>query len=274
MDFKRYEGTKYSVIQNKADKNLPKCPFCGQTPHWLFNIKGGFNAATVCKCEKCGGQLYSEEGGVTFGKKFRVVGIGCQNRHDLQINSVYDIKTLNNLDSYQATDNQSVVDNATNFGGGETCGGQMSNGNGQPQSLFQSATVPSKPNKKLMSIIVWVVMAIMVLMVFLILYLPNDKPSDPTANDLETVSEPTISVVQLYGYYNVTIKGKVKNTSSETMDYVYITFAIYDEKGNVIDNAFCNQLDLEPGQTWAYSATTICDTNRPVSCKITDIVVR
>ena len=82
-----------------------------------------------------------------------------------------------------------------------------------------------------------------------------------------------MSVEESFGYYYVTITGSAKNTSNKTMDYVSITFTLYDSAGNVVGTAIDNQSGLGAGETWIYSASGISTTNRPVSWKLTDVTV-
>lgn len=92
-------------------------------------------------------------------------------------------------------------------------------------------------------------------------------------NDLVTTSQPQMRVEEIFGTYYVTITGSMKNTSNKTMDYVSVTFALYDDYGNVVGSALDNQLSLGAGQTWMYSATGMSNTNKPVKATITDKTV-
>ncbi len=100
MGFKRYEGLIASELQKKGDTKLPKCPFCGDYPHWLLELdfQQSFSIQTVTyMCEKCSGKLYMERNGVQFSNDLRVVDLGIKNINNLQLNGNYNIIALKSL---------------------------------------------------------------------------------------------------------------------------------------------------------------------------------
>ena len=126
--------------------------------------------------------------------------------------------------------------------------------------------------KKRTGVIFGVVSFIVAFCVFLWILIPGGAGS-PTSSQLEPIRQSSMSVEESFGYYYVTITGSAKNTSNKTMDYVSITFTLYDSAGNVVGTAIDNQSGLGAGETWIYSASGISTTNRPVSWKLTDVTV-
>lgn len=275
MEFKRYDGFVGSAPQKKVDKGLPICPFCGKYPHWLLNLTSGFVSKMTCMCEKCGGKLYTESTGISFSDDLRVVDIGTQNINNLALNGVYHIETLKNLRP-PVLNNQLVSDNTKNSNQNDE---HLIN---QPQTTSSSSypitstdSAIKSNNKKIVSIIV----SIFSIIIFVSLMIWIFSPSSNTSNlytpndDYLQVSQSNMQVEELGGYYYVTITGQAKNTSSKTMDYVSITFTIYDINDNVIGNAIDNQATLGAGKVWVYSATGVSSTNKPTRYEITDITV-
>lgn len=97
MDFQRYDGFLNSSIQKKFDKELPLCPFCGESPHWKLNVQNGFNViSATCMCEKCKAKLNTEYKILNI-KKLKIVGLGEKNIHDLELNNTYSLEFLQEL---------------------------------------------------------------------------------------------------------------------------------------------------------------------------------
>lgn len=84
---------------------------------------------------------------------------------------------------------------------------------------------------------------------------------------LETVSEPEI-VVGDFGTKSV--NGSMKNISGETLSYVQITFALYDDDGAQIGTAVANINNLTADSVWKYSAVPLTMDDF-TSCKLTEI---
>ena len=99
MEFKRYDGflSRYNIIQKKFDKELLVCPFCGEFPHWYFNVQNGFNLiSATCMCEKCKAKLNIEYKVLNINT-LKVVDIGEKNIHNLEINNTYTLEVLQEL---------------------------------------------------------------------------------------------------------------------------------------------------------------------------------
>ena len=255
MNFKRYDGFIGSAPQKKIDTELPRCPFCGENPHWLLDIKQGFSTTGVtCMCEKCNGKVYMENNGFSFGIDLRIVDTGAKNFNNLQLNGSYHIAALKSL-------TERTVKNEEFF-----------NDTLQPQITTYSEVSHSDANQKKIGVAFGIISFIVVFFVFLWILIPGGLGS-PTSSQLEPIRQSSMSVEESFGYYYVTITGSAKNTSNKTMDYVSITFTLYDSAGNVVGTAIDNQSGLGAGETWIYSASGISTTNRPVSWKSTDVTV-
>ena len=254
MEFKRYDGFLNGAPQKKFDNELPLCPFCGEYPHWNLNIKNGFAASVTCMCEKCKGKLNTEYTVLNIDN-LRVVDVGEKNIHNLTLNASYHIIALNSL---AKTTKVSDIEN----------------------DLFKKEPITNITHniesdnitKKRTGVILGVISFIVAFCVFLWILIPSGVGS-PTSSQLEPVQQSSMSVSESFGYYYVTITGSAKNTSKRTMDYVSITFTLYDSAGNVVGTATANQSGLGAGETWIYSASGISTTNRPVSWKSTDVTV-
>lgn len=267
MGFKRYDGFVGSVPQKKIDKRLPKCPFCGDNPHWLLDIKQGFTTASMtCMCEKCKAKLYAEEQGFSYSDNLLVVDVGTKNINKLSLNGTYHIAALNSLAN--STNKQELDTQSYN----NVVSEDLTNNTNINVTPIQSSTY--EDNKKRTGII-WgsIVSSIIFIIMMVWIFAPIGGIGQPSANDLEPIRQSSMQVEELAGYYYVTITGSAKNTSNKTMDYVSITFTLYDASGNVVGTALDNQSSLGSGETWIYSATGMSSTNRPVSWKSTDVTV-
>lgn len=208
-------------------------------------------------CEKCKGKLNAEYTvlKVLNINNLRVVDVGEKNIHNLTLNASYHIMALNSL---AKTTKVSDIDN----------------------NLFKKEPITNITHnvesdsiiKKRTGVIFGVVSFIVAFCVFLWILIPGGAGS-PTSSQLEPIRQSSMSVEESFGYYYVTITGSAKNTSNKTMDYVSITFTLYDSAGNVVGTAIDNQSGLGAGETWIYSASGISTTNRPVSWKSTDVTV-
>lgn len=255
MSFKRYDGFVGSTPQKKIDTELPRCPFCGENPHWLLDIQQGFSTTGVtCMCEKCNGKVYMENNGFSFGNDLRVVDTGAKNFNNVQLNGNYHIAALKSL-AERTVKNEGFFDDTP-----------------QPQIATYSAGSDNTASKKKAGAIIGVISFIVSFVIFLWVLIPGGIGT-PSSSQLEPVRQSSMSVEESFGYYYVTISGSAKNTSKRTMDYVSITFTLYDSAGNVVGTAIDNQSGLGAGETWIYSATGISTTNRPVSWKSTDVTV-
>ncbi len=254
MEFKRYDGFLNGAPQKKFDNELPLCPFCGEYPHWNLNIKNGFTASVTCMCEKCKGKLNTEYTVLNIDN-LRVVDVGEKNIHNLTLNASYHIMALNSL---AKTAKVSDVEN-----------GFLKQ---EPIPNITRNIESDTTTKKRIGAILGVISFIVAFCVFLWILIPGGVGST-TSSQLEPVRQSSMSVEESFGYYYVTITGSAKNTSKRTMDYVSITFTLYDSAGNVVGTAIDNQSGLGAGETWIYSASGISTTNRPVSWKSTDVTV-
>ena len=256
MEFRRYEGFLNTAPQKKIDNELPLCPFCGEYPHWNLNIRSGITTRITCMCERCQGKLTAEYTMALDMDDLRVVDIGTRNIHNLTLNATYHIMALNSL-----AQSSKIYSAENNF--------------------FKQDPIPniihnSKNNitatKKRTGVIIGLVSFFVALCISLLVLIPGNVTS-PTSNQLEPVQQSSMSVEEILGSYYVTITGSAKNTSKRTMDYVSITFTLYDSAGNVVGTALDNQLNLGAGETWIYSASGTSTTNKPVSWKSTDVTV-
>ena len=257
MEFKRFEGFfGGGLLQKEFDEKLPKCPFCGEYPHWLLNHKTGWSSnSTTCMCEKCKGKLNIIHSGLTIDD-LQVVDLGEKNIHNLALNASYHIIALNSLAKIVKT-----ADAQNNFFEQEST-----------PNITHNVGIDHSTTKKQTGVILGIISFIVTFCLFLWILLPAGV-SSPTSSQLKPVMQSSMSVEESFGYYYVTITGSTKNTSKKTMDYVSITFTLYDSAGNVVGTAIDNQSGLGAGETWIYSASGISTTNRPVSWKSTDITV-
>ena len=256
MAFKRYDGFVGSAPQKKMDNGLPKCPFCGEHPHWLLDLQSGFTATMTCMCEKCGGKLYSENHGFSFDDNLRIVDVGSKNLNNLPLNSVYHIKSLNTI-AQNTFDNGGRQSNSST-GGFETA----------PHTTYTpSYTEQQSKNNKTAVAVISVISIILFIGIMVWALLPGGG-----GNKVDVVvNSSSMQVEELFGTYTATVTGKITNNSSSTLDYVQITISLYDSAGNVVGTAIDNQLNLGAGETWNFSAMGMSSTTRPVSFKVTDV---
>jgi hypothetical protein len=50
------------------------------------------------------------------------------------------------------------------------------------------------------------------------------------------------------------IRGVIRNKSTKKLNYISVTFAVYDSSGNRLDPASAFFGELGPGETWRYEA--------------------
>ena len=255
MEFKRYDGFFNGAPQKKFDNELPLCPFCGENPHWNLNIKNGFSASVTCMCEKCKGKLNTEYTILNIDN-LRVVDVGEKNLNNLTLNGVYNIMALNSL-----AKNTNSAENKNRFFENNTS-----------QNITYNVESNNTTKNKRNGAIIGIISFIIVFCLFLWIIIPFST-NNSSSRQLQPVEKSNMSVEESFGYYYVTITGSAKNTSRKTMDYVSITFTLYDSAGNVVGTALDNQSGLGAGETWIYSAIGISTTNIPVSWKSTDITV-
>ena len=259
MAFRRYDGFVGSAPQKKMDNGLPKCPFCGEHPHWLLDLQSGFTATMTCMCEKCGGKLYSENHGFSFDDNLRIVDVGNKNLNNLPLNSVYHIKSLN------------TIAQNTFYNDGQQSNPSAGAFESAPHTTYTpSYTEQKSRNNQTAVAVISVISIILFIGIMIWVLLPNGGSS---GSQLEPVQKSSMQVEEIAGCYYVTITGSAKNTTSRTMSYVSITFTLYDSAGNVVGTAIANQAGLNAGKTWVYSATGISATSRPVSCESTDVTI-
>lgn len=137
MAFKRYDGFYSKSLQEKFDSEMAVCPFCGDNPHWLLDLKSGLIKGTVtCMCEKCGAKLYTEGSPSGWDDNLRVIDVGSCNRNNLARNSTYHIQTLGNIKAQFAA---SGCDNSPP----NTLASASSDGTDTPATDAQNATTPT-----------------------------------------------------------------------------------------------------------------------------------
>ena len=259
MEFKRYDGFFNGAPQKKFDKELPLCPFCGEDPHWNLNIKNGFTASVTCMCEKCKGKLNAEYTVLDIDN-LRVIDVGTKNTHNLVLNASYHIVSLNSL-----------AETARIYDVGDDSLKQTPTPN-IAHIKESDIAIAKKKRGAIWGGTIGVISFVIALCIFLWMIIPSGG-DNLRSNKLEPVQQASMSVEESFGCYYVTITGSAKNASKRTMDYVSITFTLYDSAGNVVGTAIANQSGLGAGETWVYSASGISTTNRPVSCKSTDVTV-
>ena len=259
MSYRHYNCFFEFQPQKTIDEELPKCPFCGESPNWLLDVKKGVNCNFTCMCEKCQGKLYTEVFGMSMDKNMRIVDLGMKNLNNLSLNAVYHVKSLDTIarNTFSNVGQQSN-DSTSRF---ETT----------PHATYTQSYTEQKPNNSKTTIAVISVISIILFIGIMVwIFLPSGGSS---GNQLEPVQKSSMQVEEIAGYYYVTITGSAKNTTSRTMSYVSITFTLYDSAGNVVGTAIANQAGLNAGKTWVYSATGISATSRPVSCESTDVTI-
>ena len=253
MSFKRYDGYIGSIPQNKIDDGLPICPFCGENPNWLIEFRNSFSSDAICMCEKCKGKVFMKNKGYTYEDNLQIIDTGFKNLNKLNLNDCYHISTLKYMSRNMIRNNDFFEEHTT--------------------SNENTRNIAKENRNKKQGFAIAIIAFIVFCVSFMCFFSPNCL-GQPTSNHLEFTQRPNMSVEELYyGYYSVTISGYAKNTSNKAMDYVSITFTLYDSFGNVIGTAITNQTGLGPGQTWLYSAIGVSTTTRPYSCKATDITV-
>lgn len=111
MAFKRYDGLYSKSLQEKFDNEMASCPFCGDNPHWLLDLKSGLIKGTVtCMCEKCGAKLYTEGSMSGWNDNLRIVDVGNRNINNLALNGTYHITTLGNISTQLVANESDVFD--------------------------------------------------------------------------------------------------------------------------------------------------------------------
>ncbi len=115
MAFKRYDGFYSKSLQEKFDGEMATCPFCGDNPHWLLDLKSGLTKGTVtCMCEKCSAKLYTEGSTSGWNDNLRVVDVGNRNINNLALNGTYHITMLGNISTRLAVRESDVFDASQN----------------------------------------------------------------------------------------------------------------------------------------------------------------
>lgn len=259
MSYRRYNSFFEFQPQKTIDEELPNCPFCGESPNWLLDVKKGINCNFTCMCEKCQGKLYTEVFGMSMDKNLRIVDLGTKNLNNLSLNAVYHVKSLDTIA-------RKTFSNVGQQSNPSTCGVETASHTTYTPSYMEQK---SKNNKTAVAVIS-AISIILFIGIMIWVLLPNGGSS---GSQLEPVQKSSMQVEEIAGYYYVTITGSAKNTTSRTMSYVSITFTLYDSAGNVVGTAIANQAGLNAGKTWIYSATGISTTSRPVSCESTDVTI-
>ena len=97
MSYRRYNWFMEFQPQKTIDEELPQCPFCGEHPNWLLDVKKGLDCSFTCMCEKCQGKLFTKVTGMSMDRNMRIVDTGKKNIHELNLNAVYHIKSLETM---------------------------------------------------------------------------------------------------------------------------------------------------------------------------------
>ena len=180
MAFRRYDGFVGSAPQKKMDNGLPKCPFCGEHPHWLLDVQPGFAEDMTCMCEKCGAKLYSENRGISFDNNLRIIDVGSQNLNQLPLNAVYHIKTLNTIAE-------------KTFYTGEQRG--ASRGSFEPaQNTAYSTSHNEHKSKKIatVSVVIFVISIILFIGTMIWIFFPSGN--NTSGNELDVVKKSSMQV--------------------------------------------------------------------------------
>jgi hypothetical protein len=110
---------------------------------------------------------------------------------------------------------------------------------------------------------------------------PSASYSPPTSSDTSEYPDPDTDLKLIKKgssrseYGNLSITGKIKNTSDYDYDYVEVDINLYDKHGDQCGDTMTNTTHLEAGRTWAFSAMVLeeaTDTYRVV--KITGTPAR
>ena len=90
---------------------------------------------------------------------------------------------------------------------------------------------------------------------------------------VELVGTPQMYVeYNSYLGYSAEIKGTLKNNTSKSYSYVSVEFVIYDSNNNNLGTALANMNNLQPGDTWNFTATLFSyPETEPTSFKLIDI---
>lgn len=275
MGFDNKESRINGKAQNKIKKGMPICPFCGRNPDWVMRVDDDSEGGVICRCKSCASELCLEKDGFSYGDSVRVVGIGNSNVHNLRLGGVYSISTLNNLVSVETNDEAGgdVFDEHVSVPNG-FLGATDAPNTVQSQSVYQSVSSTQRVNKKKQIIVGTVTCIVLFLTILFVVLFTLDLAEKPNANDLAVVEKSSMQVEKVFDYYTVTITGEMKNTSSEDIDYVSVTFTLFDSEGNVIGSAYDNLNNLKSGQVWKYSATGMTDVGKPVSWECSDLTIR
>lgn len=55
----------------------------------------------------------------------------------------------------------------------------------------------------------------------------------------------------------VIITGRIKNEGPGSLNYLHLTFTLFDSNGNVLDNAYASVENLPPGKTWRFATEPV-----------------
>ena len=256
MSFRRYNWFFEFQPQKTIDEELSICPFCGESPNWLLDVKKGINCNFTCMCEKCQGKLYTEVFGMSMDKNLRIVDIGTKNLNNLSLNAVYHVKSLDTIA-------RKTFSNVGQQSNPSTSGFETA-----PHTTYTPSYTEQKSRNNQTAVAVFSVISIILFIGIMVwVFLPGGG-----GNKIDVVvNSSSMQVEELFGTYTATVTGKITNNSSSTLDYVQITISLYDSAGNVVGTAIDNQLNLGAGETWNFSAMGMSSTTRPVSCKVTDV---
>lgn len=176
MAFKRYDGVHNGAIQKKVDDELTKCPFCGESPHWLLDAHNGMIATATCMCEKCGGKLYFENRGFSWENNLQVVDVGTRNIRNLTLNATYHITSLQSVaNEISASGNTTKTINTPII-----------------NSTTNGATTTSKSHKNILTFLGFVIIAFVVILLIALLLSSNNNDVPQTGQNQGVTSNATV----------------------------------------------------------------------------------
>lgn len=93
---------------------------------------------------------------------------------------------------------------------------------------------------------------------------PTESGSTPSTNGAGNATQEQRKVELLNHQsfeeeYQSGVRGKLKNTSGETLDYVEVSVRFYDDEGTRIGENFTNATDLAAGKTWQFEVLFLED---------------
>ena len=101
----------------------------------------------------------------------------------------------------------------------------------------------------------------------------NGDPSENRGKRIEVIGYQTSAEVE-YGFVTITVEGTAK--ALKKLDYVQITFTVFNQRGEKVSDILANTASLRAGQTWRFQGITFEPTSlfpgKKYSVKINEIV--